>query len=155
MMTEKLIGGGAKNPDDFVKFLGRKSPTFGSPFQINFPAKEKLGEGMKELDVSPKKCNDEDVAYRCSCVDCPAVCPILPDVDEVKVCRVDAHSFSSFEHYAQVVNLDNVELGLLDVTLKVSVVQAVDYLVHLCVMRFFVILVSVDQDVLGVCARYI
>lgn len=91
-----LIGGGAKNPDDFLKFLGKKNPPFGSPFQINYPPKENLGHGMKEMHDGPKKCNDEDVAYRCACIDCPAVCPILPDVKEVKVCRVGALPCWSF-----------------------------------------------------------
>ena len=84
----ELIGGGAKNWTDFLKFLGKKNPPFGSPFQINFPPKEKLGDGMKEMHDTPKTCDDGDVAYRCACMDCPAVCPILPDVDEVKVCKV-------------------------------------------------------------------
>ncbi|KAI5778092.1 sterol-sensing domain of SREBP cleavage-activation-domain-containing protein [Geopyxis carbonaria] len=83
-----LIGGGAKNAKDFLSFLGRKSPTFGSPFQINFPPKSDLGGNMKEMHDSPKKCNDEDVAYRCACLDCPGVCPILPGVDEKENCRV-------------------------------------------------------------------
>lgn len=32
-----LIGGGAKEPDAFLKFLGDEKPLVGSPFQINFP----------------------------------------------------------------------------------------------------------------------
>jgi Niemann-Pick C1 protein len=92
----ELIGGGAKNWKDFLKFLGKKNPPFGSPFQINFPSKDKLGEDMKEMHHAPKKCNDEDVAYRCACMDCPAVCPILPDVDEVKVCKVGSLRCWSF-----------------------------------------------------------
>ncbi|KAF8537295.1 sterol-sensing domain of SREBP cleavage-activation-domain-containing protein [Trichophaea hybrida] len=84
----ELIGGGAKNWKDFLKFLGKKNPPFGSPFQINFPPKEKLSHHMKEMHDTPKNCNDSDVAYRCACIDCPAVCPILPNVDEVKVCKV-------------------------------------------------------------------
>ena len=91
-----LIGGGAKNWGDFLKFVGKKNPPFGSPFQINFPSKNETGKEMKAMHNVPKKCNDEDVAYRCACMDCPAVCPILPDVDEVKVCKVGALSCWSF-----------------------------------------------------------
>lgn len=82
-----LIGGGAKNSSEFLKFIGKKS-AFGSPFQINFPPKSELGEGMLEMRDAPKKCNDEDVAYRCACLDCPGVCPILPVVDELQKCTV-------------------------------------------------------------------
>ncbi|CCX10094.1 sterol-sensing domain of SREBP cleavage-activation-domain-containing protein [Pyronema domesticum] len=91
-----LIGGGAKNPQDFLAFLGKKNPPFGSPFQINFPTKDKLGDKMKPMHDKPKKCNDEDVAYRCACMDCPAVCPILPEPDETKVCKVGAMPCWSF-----------------------------------------------------------
>lgn len=34
-----LIGGGAKNYHEMLKFLGDKKPLVGSPFQINFPNK--------------------------------------------------------------------------------------------------------------------
>jgi Niemann-Pick C1 protein len=83
-----FIGGGAQSAKEFLKFIGAKNPPFGSPFQINFPPKEEIGQGMKEMHDAPRKCSDEDVAYRCACMDCPAVCPVLPDVDEVKVCEV-------------------------------------------------------------------
>ncbi|TGZ78201.1 putative patched sphingolipid transporter [Ascodesmis nigricans] len=83
-----LIGGGAKNYTDFLKFLGKKSPFMGSPFQINFPPKKDHDKTMKAMNDRPKKCNDEDVAYRCACLDCPAVCPILPGIGEQKHCFV-------------------------------------------------------------------
>ncbi|KAA8909648.1 sterol-sensing domain of SREBP cleavage-activation-domain-containing protein [Sphaerosporella brunnea] len=92
----ELIGGGAKNWQDFLKFLGKKNPPFGSPFQINFPPKDKLGKDMTAMHNAPKKCNDDDVAYRCACMDCPAVCPILQDVDEIKVCKVGSLPCWSF-----------------------------------------------------------
>lgn len=92
----ELIGGGAKNPHDFIKFLGQKNPPFGSPFQINFPPKEDLGHGMAEMHDEPKQCNDPDIAYRCACLDCPAVCPVLPDVDTVGACTVGALPCWSF-----------------------------------------------------------
>jgi Niemann-Pick C1 protein len=82
------IGGGAKNWKELVRYLGKKDPTFGSPFQINFPTETMPKDNMEAMHATPKKCNDEDVAYRCACMDCPSVCPILPDVDGTKVCRV-------------------------------------------------------------------
>ena len=82
-----LIGGGAKNYPDMLKFLGDKKPFVGSPFQINFP-QEYMEPAMHPLDVEPKKCNDEDPDYRCVCVDCPAVCPELPAVKKSGSCHV-------------------------------------------------------------------
>lgn len=84
-----FIGGGAKNYTQFLKFLGDKK-LLGSPFQMNF----KTGpdgpddQGMKALSIKPKACNDADEAFRCSCVDCPAVCPTLPAVAVDKPCHV-------------------------------------------------------------------
>lgn len=84
-----FIGGGAKNFTDMLKFLGKKNPPFGSPFQINFPRPSDYPEaGMGPLDMKPKACNDEDEAFRCACVDCPAVCPKLTEVSEAESCRV-------------------------------------------------------------------
>ncbi|KAL7274839.1 niemann-Pick type C-related protein 1 [Rhizina undulata] len=82
-----LIGGGAKNYTSFLKFLGDEKP-FGSPFQINYPREDKLEKGLVAMDDTRKRCNDPDVRYRCSCVDCPSVCPILPDVPESRECTV-------------------------------------------------------------------
>lgn len=90
-----LIGGGAKDYPAFLKFLGDEKP-FGSPFQINFPPEDKLGAPMKAMDHSPKRCNDGDVAYRCSCVDCPAVCPTLQEVEVGKECKVGVIPCLSF-----------------------------------------------------------
>lgn len=81
-----LIGGGAKDYHGMLKFLGDKK-LLGSPFQINFP--ESYAEpGMGPLDMTPKKCNDEDPDYRCLCVDCPAICPELPQVGDSASCHV-------------------------------------------------------------------
>ncbi|KAF7558471.1 hypothetical protein G7046_g5682 [Stylonectria norvegica] len=82
-----LIGGGAKNYTEMLKFLGTKKPFVGSPFQINFPTKYSEPD-MAPLDMKPKKCNDEDPDYRCVCVDCPEVCPELPAVKDSKSCHV-------------------------------------------------------------------
>ncbi|CUS13008.1 unnamed protein product [Tuber aestivum] len=90
-----LIGGGAKDYPAFLKFLGDEKP-FGSPFQIDFPPGDKLNAPMKALDHSPKRCNDGDVAYRCSCVDCPAVCPALQEVEVGEECKVGVIPCLSF-----------------------------------------------------------
>jgi Niemann-Pick C1 protein len=84
-----FIGGGAKNYLDFLKFLGKKNPPFGSPFQINFPLPSEYKEkDMRPLEMVPKKCNDEDPDFRCACVDCPDVCPTLPEVSRSGSCHV-------------------------------------------------------------------
>lgn len=83
-----FIGGGAKDYQHFLKFLGDKK-FLGSPFQINYhtePADD--DQGMKTLPIKPKACNDPDKSYRCSCVDCPDVCPELPAVSTEKSCHV-------------------------------------------------------------------
>ncbi|KAI1129358.1 patched family-domain-containing protein [Nemania abortiva] len=81
-----LIGGGASNYTELLKFLG-KEQALGSPFQINFPTKYSEPD-MAAKEMKPKKCNDEDPNFRCACVDCPAVCPELPAVKEAGSCRV-------------------------------------------------------------------
>lgn len=84
-----FIGGGAKNYSEFLKFLGDKK-LLGSPFQINYKT-EPSGpndNGMRALEAKPKACNDADEAFRCSCVDCPDVCPELPPVDSAHYCHV-------------------------------------------------------------------
>ncbi|KAI1436206.1 patched family-domain-containing protein [Xylaria sp. CBS 124048] len=81
-----FIGGGAKNYTELLKFLG-KEQALGSPFQINFPVKYSEPD-MEPQEMKPKKCNDEDPNFRCSCVDCPAVCPELPAVTETGSCHV-------------------------------------------------------------------
>lgn len=83
-----FIGGGAKNYTEFLHFLGKKS-ALGSPFQINFPRPSDYPEkGMHPLGMGAKACNDEDEAFRCACVDCPAVCPKLPEISKVGSCHV-------------------------------------------------------------------
>ncbi|XXG95946.1 niemann-Pick type C- protein 1 [Hypoxylon texense] len=89
-----FIGGGAKNYTQLLKFLGDEK-AIGSPFQINFPV-EYSEPDMAPRDMKPKKCNDEDPNFRCSCVDCPAVCPELPAVDEAASCRVGVLPCLSF-----------------------------------------------------------
>ncbi|KAJ5623780.1 hypothetical protein N7510_000089 [Penicillium lagena] len=81
-----FIGGGAKTYSQFMKFLGDKK-LLGSPFQINYRT-QPSGQGMKALTIKPKACNDPDKSFRCSCVDCPEVCPELPAVSTHKACQV-------------------------------------------------------------------
>ncbi|OAQ74131.1 patched sphingolipid transporter (Ncr1) [Pochonia chlamydosporia 170] len=90
-----LIGGGAKDYHQMLKFLGDKKPLVGSPFQINYPESYKE-PNMGPLEMTPKKCNDEDPDYRCVCVDCPAVCPELPAVKKSGSCHVGALPCLSF-----------------------------------------------------------
>ncbi|RMZ84645.1 hypothetical protein DV737_g1237, partial [Chaetothyriales sp. CBS 132003] len=85
-----FIGGNAKNYSQFLSFLGQKRPFLGSPFQINFLEKARYEDdgGLGPLDITPHACNDSDPAFRCTCVDCPMVCPTLPAVGDVKYCHV-------------------------------------------------------------------
>ncbi|KAG7286033.1 hypothetical protein NEMBOFW57_008332 [Staphylotrichum longicolle] len=89
-----LIGGGAKNYSQLLKFLGQER-FGGSPFQINFPTSYPEPK-MEPLPMKPKKCNDEDPNFRCACIDCPAVCPELPDIVEAGSCHVGALPCLSF-----------------------------------------------------------
>ncbi len=83
-----LIGGGATNYSQFLKFLGDKKP-LGSPFQINFPNPgSHMFPGMKAMDEPPKSCSDESASYRCACVDCAKACQQPPEVDENGGCFV-------------------------------------------------------------------
>lgn len=75
-----LIGGGAKNFKQFLKFLGDKKPMLGgSPFQINFNynlTAEESNEGLQLRGDAMKPCNDPE--YKCACTDCENSCPQLP-----------------------------------------------------------------------------
>lgn len=91
-----FIGGGAKDFSAFLKFLGDKK-FLGSPFQINFPRPSTHEfSNMTAVDQTPKACNDTDETYRCLCVDCPAVCPELPEVTEQENCHVGVLPCLSF-----------------------------------------------------------
>ncbi|KAF9923285.1 hypothetical protein FBU30_006646 [Linnemannia zychae] len=91
-----LIGGGAKNWRDMVTFMGREREPLGSPFQIDFPVEDKTG-ALKPFEGITRQCNDTDVQYRCSCVDCLPVCPVLPPTPEEKPpCTVFGMSCWSF-----------------------------------------------------------
>ena len=41
---------------------------------------------MTPLNIQPKTCNDKNPLYRCPCVDCPATCPVLPELPSDKQC---------------------------------------------------------------------
>ncbi|KPI40214.1 Niemann-Pick type C-related protein 1 [Cyphellophora attinorum] len=91
-----FIGGGAKNYTQFLKFLGDKK-FLGSPFQINFLEEPRHEDkNARPLDITPHACNDTDPNFRCSCVDCPAVCPTLPEVKDVEYCHVGVVPCLSF-----------------------------------------------------------
>jgi Niemann-Pick C1 protein len=72
-----LIGGGAKDYPAFFKYMGDEKP-IGSPFQINFPLTPP--SNFDPLDTTPRNCADNDLASRCTCIDCPNICPSLPYV---------------------------------------------------------------------------
>jgi len=83
-----LIGGGAKNWRDMVTFMGREREPLGSPFQIDFPVEDPT-DTLKPFEGTTRQCNDTDVQYRCACVDCLPVCPVLPPTpDEKPPCKV-------------------------------------------------------------------
>ncbi|KAF9246999.1 patched family-domain-containing protein [Melanogaster broomeanus] len=72
-----LIGGGAKTYSEFLKFLGDEKD-LGSPFQINYPST--APPEFIPLDPVPRNCADNDLASRCTCIDCPDICQALPYV---------------------------------------------------------------------------
>ncbi|KIL68338.1 hypothetical protein M378DRAFT_158883 [Amanita muscaria Koide BX008] len=72
-----LIGGGAKDYHSFLAYMGEEKP-IGSPFQIDFPLTAPAS--VRPLNDTPRNCSDNDLGSRCTCIDCPAICPTLPDV---------------------------------------------------------------------------
>ncbi|PWN18903.1 hypothetical protein BCV69DRAFT_272775 [Microstroma glucosiphilum] len=113
-----LIGGGAKEADEFLKYMGDEKPLLGSPFQINFPHADAAATGKSSgSDQTPSNvsfssslpalpfegpargCADPDLSSRCACTDCPEVCTVLPHLDPPQrgvTCRVGAISCYSF-----------------------------------------------------------
>ena len=91
-----LIGGGAKNYTGFFKYLGDEK-LVGSPFQINFPTAHP--PQLTIYDPEPRKCFDRDLSSRCTCIDCPDVCTILPPLpppDAVSMCHIGSISCLTF-----------------------------------------------------------
>ncbi|KAI5964003.1 NCR1 [Candida theae] len=86
-----LIGGGAKNYTQFLKFLGDEKPLLGgSPYQINFKYgldKEQEKQGLKLRTDKMYSCSDDE--YKCACTDCQSSCPKLPHAKNLsKKCTV-------------------------------------------------------------------
>ncbi|KAI9277995.1 patched family-domain-containing protein [Sporodiniella umbellata] len=79
-----LIGGGAKDWQEMVRFMGMKRPLVGSPFQIDFPRLDQ--KGLDRYNAPGKACDSAD--SRCACVDCQAVCPVLPPLETEEECEV-------------------------------------------------------------------
>ncbi|KAI9066747.1 multidrug efflux transporter AcrB transmembrane domain-containing protein [Trametes sanguinea] len=72
-----LLGGGAKDYHAFLKFMGDEKD-MGSPFQINFPSS--VPPEYSPLNTTARNCYDNDLASRCTCIDCLDVCETLPDI---------------------------------------------------------------------------
>ncbi|KAF5363851.1 hypothetical protein D9756_000843 [Leucocoprinus leucothites] len=91
-----FIGGGAKDYRAFFKFLGDEKP-LGSPFQINFPTT--TPSGVSPLDPPARNCYDNELTSRCTCIDCPDICPTLPPVplpDAEPTCVIGSLTCLSF-----------------------------------------------------------
>ena len=91
-----LIGGGAKNYTGFFKYIGDEKPV-GSPFQIDFPTTHPPEFAI--YDPEPRNCFDRELSSRCTCIDCPDVCTILPPLpppDAASACRVGPISCLTF-----------------------------------------------------------
>ncbi|CAB4254255.1 similar to Saccharomyces cerevisiae YPL006W NCR1 Vacuolar membrane protein that transits through the biosynthetic vacuolar protein sorting pathway, involved in sphingolipid metabolism [Maudiozyma barnettii] len=79
-----LLGGGAKNYSQFLKFLGDAKPMLGgSPFQINY--KYKNADDFITFNDTVYACNDPE--YKCACPDCEETCPILEPLKS-SVCEI-------------------------------------------------------------------
>lgn len=95
-----LIGGGAKNYKQFLKFMGDEKPLLGgSPFQINYIWKDENDNVPFPGNIIPSKgplktCSDEQ--YKCACADCNESCPNLPFIPEKNTCKVGSLSCFSF-----------------------------------------------------------
>ncbi|KAJ7507523.1 patched family-domain-containing protein [Mycena galericulata] len=92
-----LIGGGAKNYSAFLNYMGDEKPLLGSPFQMNFPPE--TPPDLTALNPPPRNCYDNDLGSRCTCIDCPSICPTLPDIPapgSEPTCHVGAISCLSF-----------------------------------------------------------
>ncbi|PPQ77710.1 hypothetical protein CVT25_011145 [Psilocybe cyanescens] len=91
-----IIGGGAQNYSSFLESLGEEKP-LGSPFQINFPLNSP--PDIQKLNKTARNCADDDLSSRCTCIDCPSVCPNIAPVlppNEIPTCHVGNLSCLSF-----------------------------------------------------------
>lgn len=92
----EFIGGGAKDYPSFFKFLGEEKD-LGSPFQINFPLS--APSEISPLNKIARNCADTDLLSRCTCIDCPTVCPQVPYVpppNEGPTCQIGTMTCLSF-----------------------------------------------------------
>ncbi|CAR21118.1 sphingolipid transporter [Lachancea thermotolerans CBS 6340] len=88
-----LIGGGAKNYEQFLKFLGDEKPLLGgSPFQINY-IYDSQNSGIELFNETVYSCDDE--TYKCACTDCDKSCPKLKPLrrNHCKVAGLPCFSF--------------------------------------------------------------
>ena len=95
-----LIGGGATNYTEFLKFLGDEKPMLGgSPFQINYIYEVNESKFIT-FDDAVYACND--TTYKCSCTDCSSSCPVLQDLKrgQCKVGSIPCFSFAVLVVYA-------------------------------------------------------
>ena len=72
-----LLGGGAKNYHEFLKFMGEEKD-MGSPFTINFPTA--APPEISPLNATARNCYDSDLGSKCTCIDCEQVCQALPEI---------------------------------------------------------------------------
>ncbi|KAK6205103.1 patched family-domain-containing protein [Scheffersomyces amazonensis] len=94
-----LIGGGAKNYQEFLKFLGDEKPFLGgSPFQVNYAynlTEDESNAGLKLRSDDMKPCNDK--TFKCACSDCEQSCPKLSYFSSFKnTCKVGVLPCFSF-----------------------------------------------------------
>ena len=95
-----LIGGGATNYREFLKFLGDEKPLLGgSPFQVNnfYEVTDyERSKGLLRRNMEAKGCDSKD--YKCACSDCSLSCPTLPPFQDFnkrcKVYRIPCMSFA-------------------------------------------------------------
>lgn len=95
-----LIGGGASDHSEFMKFLGDKKPALGgSPFQINY--KYKI-ESDEYLLFNDDVFDCDDPKYKCACADCTESCPKLAPIKtgNCTVAGMPCFSFSLLIVYA-------------------------------------------------------
>lgn len=79
--------------------MGDVKPGLGSPFQINFPNITTTPENVTRFDPPPRSCSDSELTSRCTCVDCPSVCQVLPPIPapgSQPICHVGLLSCLSF-----------------------------------------------------------
>lgn len=97
LLAMSLVGGGAKDATASLKYLGDEKP-LGGPFQINVP-QILPSPPLEQFIPQPRNCANSDLGSRCTCIDRPNVCPVLPEVPPPEAgpsCRVGAVSCLTF-----------------------------------------------------------